>query len=70
MEEDRIGGGRGGGGTMKQQQQQYGKVDNSDGNIPSSSQCDGPIGQYLPLRSASCRLRFSSPIGPSMQVGI
>ncbi len=56
-----VGGGGNGGGTMKQQQ---GKVNNSAGSQR------GPIGQYLPLRTASCRLRFSSPNGPSVQVGI
>ncbi len=52
-----LGGGRGGGNTIKQQQ---GKVNNDA----------GPIGKYLPLKSTSCRLRFSSPSGPSMRVGI
>ncbi len=71
MEESRIGGGKGGGAIkQQQQQQQHGKVNSSDRIMPLSSKCDGSIGQYLPLKSASVRLRFSSPIGPSMQVAI
>ncbi len=56
--------GRGGneGGTMEQQQ---GKMNNN-----SAGSQRNPIGQYLQLNTASCRLRFSSPNGPSMQVGI
>ncbi len=69
MEESRIGGGKGGG-AIKQQQQQHGKVNSNDRIMPLSSKCNGSIGQYLPLKSASVRLRFSSPIGPSMQVAI